>query len=699
MRFQSLEIRNFRAITYLKLSDLGDLVLIAGPNGCGKSTIFDAIRFLKSMFGGYQPNEVHSWFSEFQINFTNDPQSLLKLANDRTKPIAIRGEIVLTKDERKWIEANGERLISELVWRTLVPEIAGWQIVETAALATRYREHQAEVVKRTTELLPVLKSELAQKTHRAEAEIQPSGVAEFQNSLLLEIVFSKYLPEHIGVVDYHGAQRTYAREQIGGVSLNLESAEQQSSQHALYNYANKYQNVKTQLAASYVRELIAAKAEAKSDANVDLNDTLKELFTIFFPGKTFLGTQPTTDGTLLFNIKTQSGAVHDINELSSGEKEILYGYLRLRNSNLKNSVLLIDEPELHLNPKLTNGLADFYHKHIGKALGNQLWLVTHSDALLRQVVGNPNYKVFHMQVAGTIPATQNQLQEITISEEIENVVIDLVGDLAAYRPGKRVVLLEGAGDSEFDETMITKLFPNFASEVNLISSGDKQKVRALHEVLERAKASGKLPFEFFSIVDRDTDDLTVESVSNRYKWDRYHIENYLLEPKFLLKVIRGLNLEKSDSLTEAGILNALKRAARKTLPSLVRGQLESLANQKLVNCIKTATNRSVSEVASSLEKTILSSKERIENTVLSQLNLTELKKQEKTFKAKLNQDLQSTKWLRTFAGREILTRFVHDTVNGRIGYVSFRNLVIAAMQEENFKPKGIKLVLDKIQAT
>jgi predicted ATP-dependent endonuclease of OLD family len=41
---------------------------------------------------------------------------------------------------------------------------------------------------------------------------------------------------------------------------------------------------------------------------------------------------------------------HDIDELSSGEKEIVYGYLWLRTGTPRRSIILIDEPELHLNP-------------------------------------------------------------------------------------------------------------------------------------------------------------------------------------------------------------------------------------------------------------------------------------------------------------------------------------------------------------
>ncbi|PYN39966.1 MAG: hypothetical protein DMD95_23165 [Candidatus Rokuibacteriota bacterium] len=57
MHLEHLEVRNFRALDSATLPNLPANVVIAGPNGCGKSTIFDAIRLWKSAYGGYIENE------------------------------------------------------------------------------------------------------------------------------------------------------------------------------------------------------------------------------------------------------------------------------------------------------------------------------------------------------------------------------------------------------------------------------------------------------------------------------------------------------------------------------------------------------------------------------------------------------------------------------------------------------------------
>ena len=72
-----------------------------------------------------------------------------------------------------------------------------------------------------------------------------------------------------------------------------------------------------------------------------LENTLKELFSTFFPGKHFEGATADEFGNIEFPV-TVGDTQHDMNDLSSGEKEILYGYLKLRRSAWKDSIILID---------------------------------------------------------------------------------------------------------------------------------------------------------------------------------------------------------------------------------------------------------------------------------------------------------------------------------------------------------------------
>lgn len=100
MRLRQLEISNFKALTYFALEDLGDAVVLAGPNGCGKSCVLDAIRLLKSAYAGYNPNEWQSWFGEFQISFNQRPQDLAQLLQDDQRELRISGQFSFAPEEK-----------------------------------------------------------------------------------------------------------------------------------------------------------------------------------------------------------------------------------------------------------------------------------------------------------------------------------------------------------------------------------------------------------------------------------------------------------------------------------------------------------------------------------------------------------------------------------------------------------------------
>ena len=90
-----------------------------------------------------------------------------------------------------------------------------------------------------------------------------------------------------------------------------------------------------------------------------------------------------TETTEILPIFTNlSGDKFDINELSSGEKQLFLRTLAIKMLNPENSIILIDEPELSLHPKWQQRIVDVYRK-IGK--NNQIIIATHSPHILGSV--------------------------------------------------------------------------------------------------------------------------------------------------------------------------------------------------------------------------------------------------------------------------------------------------------------------------
>ena len=117
MHIQSLQISNFRAIRSIELPDLQKMVVIAGTNGSGKSSVFNAIRLLKSAYGEYSQNEWRSWFQEFQIDLQDFSQNTKSILADASLPLSIQAEFVFSQDEIDYLEQSGRTIIEQGNWK------------------------------------------------------------------------------------------------------------------------------------------------------------------------------------------------------------------------------------------------------------------------------------------------------------------------------------------------------------------------------------------------------------------------------------------------------------------------------------------------------------------------------------------------------------------------------------------------------
>ena len=693
MRFKTLEIENLRAVEYFRVDELGDFVVIAGQNGCGKSCVFDGIRLLKSLYGGYQANEHLQWFGEFAIN-VQDKAALARMFRDPTRKMTVSADIEFSDQETAYLRANASDLAMPIAWQIVTGQSFDYFSFSRISIATQYLEIKPRIDEEIAKIVATLEVGLNATTQRLSVSVYIDGNLQLVNCIAAQVAFQAYEPDHLGVIEYHSASRAYTRQDVGGINLDVRQFRDQRRQQGLYNWQAKYQNMKTELASAYIRGMIARDAGAKPSVGDDLNETLKDLFSTFFPEKEYLGARALVNGNLEFPVRLASGRTHDIDELSSGEKEILYGYLRLRNSIPRGSVILLDEPELHLNPSLLQGFADFYYRHLGVAQGNQIWMVTHSDALLRQAVGNSNYHVFHMTTASSDDSGTNQASSIFLDDELERATVDLVGDLATYRPHAKVVILEGDDTTEFDVSMVRRLFPEFGRRVNLVSGGNKSGVKNLYTVLEgSAKQLGVLD-RFYAITDRDHESAGAQPLkSHQFSWDCYHIENYLLVPSALRSVTRSVG-QGYVFETDNDVVDALKSCAGELVDGLVLELLQKEVNDTIVAMIRVKGDPDTKNYAAAILPSVTASFERVANAA-DGFSLEKLRELGYSHELRFRESLQTDAWTKDFPGRKILKQFVGKYVKG-VSYEPFVNLILDKLTEDGFEPAGMKRVIDEV---
>ena len=121
--------------------------------------------------------------------------------------------------------------------------------------------------------------------------------------------------------------------------------------------------------------------------------------------------------------ENSAGEEFDINDLSSGEKQLFLRTLSIKMLEPKNSIILIDEPELSLHPKWQQRIVEVYKK-IGE--NNQIIVATHSPHILGSV-SNENIFILYRNENGKIDAKTGDELYSSYGQPIDRVLKDIMG--------------------------------------------------------------------------------------------------------------------------------------------------------------------------------------------------------------------------------------------------------------------------------
>lgn len=634
MKITRLELVDYKCFEHLVLEDLGDRVVLVGPNGCGKSTILEAIATVKEFVSTYDPNkDIYKRRIPLSDRHMNAWHPNLALPIRATQPLAsVRLDLALNETEQAIVDN-----LTEI----------------TASIQ----------IHRTSEVTSVL-----------------------SNPKIAEL-FRRFEPgSGVGIFDYISPQRHYQAQQVRNFDAEQLSINQQRKERIeLPNpgvATSKFNSVKLFIIGQQLNELTSNHRNQTKNTDNSIK-LLQELFAEFFAPKNLIGTMTNDfNGELQVLVETPNGE-HDIDQLSSGEKELFYIFTSLFRIRNFPAVILYDEPERHLNPGLESKIIPALDK---LQTQNQLWIATHSTEMIGSVPLNEIVAL--PKVGGGEPERffeESKTSRVRLFEEIgASVGIQLSSN--------RIVFLEGT-EASSDKHIIEKLVGEKLPGVLFIPSGTSLDVQgsATRASLLIEKASKEAAF--MMILDRDyRDENSVEELSKRlhnrvFIWACHEVENLLLDADAIWKT-----LEINGCTDILSSPDEVFRALLKSSMSLSEQFASEWATYRLNATIDTTKSKGPQDQETYF-KMVRSRREKLSKAYSDERANSEFE----TARTSIEESFQDGTWLKVLPGKAILGKFRSDYISG-LQDVYFRNQILEFMVKRQTLPTEIERLIEFINS-
>lgn len=148
----------------------------------------------------------------------------------------------------------------------------------------------------------------------------------------------------------------------------------------------------------------------------------------------------------------KQGSSFLVNAASSGEKELLTYLFAIYALNVRDALIVVDEPELHLHPKWQSTLLGLFEK-LSTETGNQFLLATHSPIFVSPASIQYVSRVFSTAQHSEIVRLKNE--ELPEAKHLFSIVNSLNNERMFF--ADKVVLVEGISDRLFFDAVFQKL--------------------------------------------------------------------------------------------------------------------------------------------------------------------------------------------------------------------------------------------------
>jgi predicted ATPase len=554
MRLASLRVKNFRGLQEIDLNIAPSVVsaVIVGPNAVGKTTILEAIRLVRCLLMPTYNGEEQQALQALGILSPHTGLFSFDALGDPQLPLEIRLAIDLSEVEIQLLDQNISGL-SQLHLRNTLglppgqPQLPLVQILSSPAGRAQLHGATEEIKKKLGDLKSNRRLAPTLIANAASQEVRGRDLLDQE---ILTFLFRSQL---IGtdLLSYFPADRAMPSGEVG---IQIGAPDAQAQQHShMGQPATKYHRLKQYIVNQYV---------LSEGSRASLREDFELIFSKLLPGKSLQDLAINAAGTLSVRIREAgSNAIYDIDSMSSGEKGLLLTFLLLRRAIAPGGIVLIDEPELHLNPTVTRKVLPFLIEHILNPLSLQALICTHSPEVLGIAFERSDCALLHLR-------SGRDLSPILKKDKSE--VFEAIKRLGAQTSDalfmRGCVYVEGRHDVELLEVG----FAERVSSFKLSQLGGRQEVEKEIRSLLAAQAHKPLdsPQSFIFDLDGRPSGLQGKEDIRVEQWDRYCFENYLLDEDVIYDVLKDVKIAKRpESRTE------LKTTLREIAMGQLRGRV------------------------------------------------------------------------------------------------------------------------------
>lgn len=554
MHLKHLEITNFRAISELSIDLAPGANLLVGPNAVGKTTVLEAVRFAKAMLVPRTANEGRQVLSSLGVVSQHLPQQLnfSAIAGDTKTAVTIRCTFELSESDISQLPQLVDSLAQYVVaaQHGIGLDTGPLALIQFLSSPTGV----AALARVNNELIQAIANFTTTKLCNISLIIDPRlGIrGEDLVSHSLFAVLEKELPPNSALFSYFPADRAMP---AGEAQIQIGSADAQ--QHLESHNSSpslKYQRLKNVIFSTLV-ESDESKQQQKA--------VFEEIFETLLKEKRLESLSVNRFGQASIQVRDiASDKVFDIDSMSSGEKGLILTFLLISRAIAPGGIVLIDEPELHLNSAVCKDLLSFLMDRFLGPKKIQAIICTHSPEIMSAALRREDCKVFHLRRGAPVCPIRKHDQPEAVqalkllgTSEIEELLYEAT------------IFVEGPDDVELLEYAFRNDLGRFKFR-ELMGRGEVEK--HIRKLQEADKKHQKENISYF-IFDWDNSPAGLPSTNKVIvkQWGRYCLENYLLEPEVLYDFVRTEGKPKNwpSCLSEAEII--FSKLAKKQLHSRI----------------------------------------------------------------------------------------------------------------------------------